>query len=102
MQPATKGMVNGIGQALAALGRSIGPALGAPVFAWSESTGKRAVHSIGRLAASLLLSQFLLMIVYNYNHILCYLPYLRVSPVSAILALSLLRSWLASEFPLCL
>ena len=72
MQPATKGMVNGIGQALAALGRSIGPALGAPVFAWSESTGERAVHSIGRLAASILLSQFLLMIVYNYNHtILC-------------------------------
>ena len=39
MQPATKGMINGIGQAMAALGRSLGPVIGAPVFAWSENTG---------------------------------------------------------------
>ncbi len=32
-------MVNGIGQALAAVGRSIGPVVSAPVFAWSETTG---------------------------------------------------------------
>ena len=38
-------MVNGIGQALAAIGRSIGPALGAPVFAWSESTGEYILHN---------------------------------------------------------
>ncbi|XP_064395465.1 uncharacterized protein LOC135342613 isoform X1 [Halichondria panicea] len=37
--PSTKGMVNGMGQALAAVGRSLGPVVSAPIFAWSETTG---------------------------------------------------------------
>ncbi len=35
----TRGTVNGYGQALCALGRSLGPVAGAPLFAWSENTG---------------------------------------------------------------
>ena len=35
----TRGTVNGFGQALCAIGRSLGPIIGAPVFAWSENTG---------------------------------------------------------------
>ena len=37
----TRGTVNGFGQALCAIGRALGPMVGAPVFAWSENTGKR-------------------------------------------------------------
>ncbi|XP_064385510.1 uncharacterized protein LOC135334305 isoform X2 [Halichondria panicea] len=37
--PSSKGMVNGIDQALAAVGNSIGPVASAPIFAWSEKTG---------------------------------------------------------------
>ena len=36
----TRGTVNGFGQALCAIGRGLGPAIGTPVFAWSENTGK--------------------------------------------------------------
>ena len=36
----TRGTVNGYGQALCAIGRSLGPVVGAPLFAWSENTGK--------------------------------------------------------------
>ena len=36
----TRGTVNGYGQALCAVGRSLGPVVGAPLFAWSENTGK--------------------------------------------------------------
>ena len=39
-QPATRGTVNGIGQSLVAIGRSTGPLIGAPLFAWSEGNGK--------------------------------------------------------------
>ena len=35
----TRGTVNGYGQALCAIGRSVGPVVGAPLFAWSENTG---------------------------------------------------------------
>ena len=37
--PETRGTVNGYGQALCAFGRSLGPVMGAPLFAWSENTG---------------------------------------------------------------
>ncbi|XP_065901214.1 uncharacterized protein [Dysidea avara] len=37
--PATRGTVNGIGQSLVAIGRSTGPLIGAPLFAWSEGNG---------------------------------------------------------------
>ena len=40
IQPATRGTVNGIGQSLVAIGRSTGPLIGAPLFAWSEGNGK--------------------------------------------------------------
>ena len=36
----TRGTVNGYAQALGAIGRSIGPVLGATLFAWSENIGK--------------------------------------------------------------
>ena len=36
----TRGTVNGYGQALCAIGRSLGPVVGAPLFAWSENTGE--------------------------------------------------------------
>ena len=36
----TRGTVNGFGQALCAIGRSMGPVIGAPLFAWSENTGE--------------------------------------------------------------
>ena len=35
----TRGMVNGYGQALCSIGCSLGPVVGAPLFAWSEGTG---------------------------------------------------------------
>ena len=35
----TRGTVNGYGQALCAIGRSLGPVVGAPLFAWSENNG---------------------------------------------------------------
>ena len=35
----TRGTVNGYGQALCAIGRSLGPVVGAPLLAWSENTG---------------------------------------------------------------
>ena len=35
----TRGTVNGYGQALCAVGRGLGPVVGAPLFAWSENTG---------------------------------------------------------------
>lgn len=38
--PANRASVNGIAQASAALGRFLGPIIGAPLFAWSESNGK--------------------------------------------------------------
>ena len=37
--PETRGTVNGYGQALCSVGRSLGPITGAPLFAWSENTG---------------------------------------------------------------
>lgn len=37
--PETRGLVNGIGQSLVAIARSIGPTNGALLFAWSESNG---------------------------------------------------------------
>ena len=36
----TRGTVNGYGQALCAIGRALGPVVGAPLFAWSENTGE--------------------------------------------------------------
>ena len=36
--------MNGIGQTLAALGRSTGPLVGTPVFAWSERNGKESLQ----------------------------------------------------------
>jgi len=42
-QTATRGTVNGIGQSLVAIGRSIGPLIGAPLFAWSANTGRWAI-----------------------------------------------------------
>ena len=39
VQPADRGTVNGFGQSTAALGRMLGPIIGAPVFAWSETSG---------------------------------------------------------------
>jgi len=38
-EPARLGMVNGLGQTLAALARAIGPMLADPLFAWSVSSG---------------------------------------------------------------
>ena len=35
----TRGTVNGYGQALCAIGRGLGPVVGATAFAWSENTG---------------------------------------------------------------
>ena len=35
----TRGTVNGYAQALSAVGRSLGPVVGATAFAWSENTG---------------------------------------------------------------
>ena len=37
--PETRGTVNGYGQALCAIGRGLGPMVGATLFAWSEKTG---------------------------------------------------------------
>lgn len=39
-QSSTRGTVNGIGQSMVAVSRSIGPLIGAPLFAWSASSGK--------------------------------------------------------------
>lgn len=36
----TRGTVNGIGQSLVAIARSIGPSVGSLLFAWSEANGK--------------------------------------------------------------
>ena len=38
-QPEARGTVNGYGEALAALGHTFGPIIGAPLFAWSENSG---------------------------------------------------------------
>ena len=38
--PETKGTVNGIGQSLVAIFRSIGPSAGSLGFAWSEGNGE--------------------------------------------------------------
>ena len=38
--PETKGTVNGIGQSLVAIFRSIGPTVGSLGFAWSEGNGE--------------------------------------------------------------
>ena len=35
--------MNGMGQALAAVGRSLGPVVSAPIFAWSETTGEMII-----------------------------------------------------------
>ena len=40
VQSSTRGTVNGIGQSLVAVSRSIGPLIGAPLFAWSASNGE--------------------------------------------------------------
>lgn len=38
--PATdRGTVNGLGMTLGSIGKGIGPAIGAPLFAWSASNG---------------------------------------------------------------
>ena len=39
IQSATRGTVYGIGQSLGSLGRSVGPLIGEPLFAWSERNG---------------------------------------------------------------
>ena len=39
VQSATRGTVYGIGQSLGSLGRSVGPLIGTPLFAWSERNG---------------------------------------------------------------
>ena len=49
----TRGTVNGYGQALCAIGRSLGPVVGAPLFAWSENTGTKDVTVHSRLYKSL-------------------------------------------------
>ena len=38
--PETKGTVNGIGQSLVALLRSLGPTVGSLSFSWSEGNGE--------------------------------------------------------------
>ena len=43
--PETRGLVNGIGQSLVAIARSIGPTNGALLFAWSESNGRLSLLS---------------------------------------------------------
>ena len=43
--PETRGLVNGIGQSLVAIARSIGPTNGALLFAWSESNGRSSFLS---------------------------------------------------------
>ncbi len=41
--------MNGMGQALAAVGRSMGPVVSAPIFAWSETTGEiMNIHAVAR------------------------------------------------------
>lgn len=45
-QSATRGTVNGIAQSLVAVGRSIGPLIGAPLFAWSANTGRWAINRV--------------------------------------------------------
>ena len=42
----TRGTVNGYGQALCAVGRSLGPVVGAPLFAWSENTGMNCCFAL--------------------------------------------------------
>ena len=52
----------GITQAAAALGRSLGPSVGAPIFAWSEGTGRGwplNFHFVFDLLAAVLLSLLL-------------------------------------------
>ena len=39
VQPENRGTVNGVGQSFAALGRMLGPMMGAPILAWSETSG---------------------------------------------------------------
>ena len=39
IQSTTRGTVYGIGQSLGSLGRSVGPLIGTPLFAWSERNG---------------------------------------------------------------
>ena len=45
MQSVTRGTVYGIGQSLGSLGRSTGPLIGTPLFAWSERNGIK-IHII--------------------------------------------------------
>ena len=40
LQTRTRGTVNGFSHSLIAIARSMGPAVGGPVFAWSESNGR--------------------------------------------------------------
>lgn len=49
VQSSTRGTVNGIGQSLVAVSRSIGPLIGAPVFAWSASNSKRLCVTIDNI-----------------------------------------------------
>lgn len=65
--PQNRGTVNGFGQSAAALGRVVGPIISAPLFAWSETSGKEwplnyhlmfdllAVGSVGAIVLCLLL-----------------------------------------------
>lgn len=39
--PETRGSVNGIGQSLVSIGRSISPTSGSILLAWSEGNGKK-------------------------------------------------------------
>ena len=41
---ATRGTVNGIAQTLLAIFRSLTPALGSILFAWSEKNGKHCIY----------------------------------------------------------
>ena len=44
LQPESRGTVNGIGQSLVAVGRSVGPILASSVFAWSASNGELILY----------------------------------------------------------
>lgn len=40
LQQSTRGVVSAVGESLCAFASALGPIVGAPLFAWSESTGK--------------------------------------------------------------
>ena len=40
LQQSTRGVVSAVGESLCAFASALGPIVGAPLFAWSEGTGK--------------------------------------------------------------